>query len=159
MLIILLLGIGLIIGAVVINIRSKGAKSADDDGLMILGCILVVFMSVGIIASRSGWVETIAELEAFNQANMSNYQVTADGIDDYLSIEFDDMENVVVAGSIEKFEQSKVASNALIDLRDKVSWYNTKLLEARSKRNSWTHGKIAVPEIPAYLTLVTIKSE
>jgi len=67
----------------------------------------------------------LMKLEAFYQANSSNYAIAVDETASYLSAEkYIENAFIPIEGSIEKFKQSQIASERIKEWRDAVIKYN-----------------------------------
>ena len=82
-----------------------------------LFCFLLI-VGMWTIANHAG----LARWEAFYEINTVNYQITVDKTASYLSQE--EFADVLVQGSVERFEQAGFVSERIAEWRDAVNEYN-----------------------------------
>jgi len=111
-----------------------------DKGNWIIGIISIgfLFLFIGIPWSISN-ATSVKKLEAFYDASITNYRVTAEKTVAFLSaddIQFDS--GSLVNGSIEKFKVTDIASQRLAEYRDEVNKFNNDLASYRVlDKNLW----------------------
>lgn len=86
-------------------------------GALVTGVLIVV---LPVVTWQNG--AKVYRLQAFFESNAGNYQVAVDETASYLSEE--EFVNQLVAGSIEKLEQSTYVSERIKEWRDSVNAYN-----------------------------------
>lgn len=100
---------------------------------------------------------TIYKLQAFRDANYSNYQFAADETASYLSVEkFTEGALIPIDGSIEKFQLAGYVSERVLEWRDSVNKYNIKVASLKYFNDNAFTG-ILIPDKIDELELLSIR--
>ncbi len=112
--------------------------------------IVLIILPISYVDS----VNTIADLETFQEAVFENYVVTINATEQ-ATIKLD-MEKLLV--SAENIKQSTNLSNRIVELRDKVTWYNENLKRLRTKNQIWWIGGF-YKDVPDSLHMIILKTK
>ena len=97
--------------------------------------LVIILIGIFIGCSISNQLQ-LASLEAFKTSNLGNYETAAELTEALLSE--DSTYTYLVDGSIERFEQSQVASDRIREWRDAANRYNVELARMKkAKANMW----------------------
>ena len=148
---IVLIAVVLFISSLVAHlVRRRG--EFDWDGLEGVLCAFAIGVMIAAMivfpCARMYWHGKVSKLEAEYEVILANYETTIAKTEALLSI--DVPQGLMVAGSVERWEQAGKASQAIIDIRDKSTEYNEKLYEIRRKQKSIFY-KWLIPRVPPHL--------
>jgi len=114
--------------------------SGNNDGVDACGYATAVIAGILFIVCLAGWpatyigsVDTIAELEAFQEGVFDTYVATVNATEQ--AVVKLDLEKLLV--SAENIKQSTNLSDRIVELRGKVTWYNENLKKLRAKNQIW----------------------
>jgi membrane-bound ClpP family serine protease len=154
-----MVGILLVILALVFVFSVVMYARNDDDGLVLLSVVsffLMALTSIVFLLTYSESVSTNATLRAFSAQNRSVYQETVRVTREMVTGNPATPKTGAAMVDGSTWEQAKVASERLKELRDSVAAYNTQLREKREYASHWFL-RMWIAEPPAELDYIQIQ--
>ena len=132
----------------------NGEKGTALGGIITLG-ILLLLMFIIVPANYAANSVRVAELDAFQKANVQNFAVAPDKTSVILSEE--KFLESLIAGSIEKTEVGKSIAQQIVEWRDATNAYNIEVAHKQKMRTLWLYpGWAVMPAEVNELPLLTI---
>lgn len=123
------------------NTYQNNNDDGRAEGWMYFGAIFAVVSWIGVCAmliavpvTYVGSINTIADLEAFQDGVFETYVTTINATEDKAVVKLD-LEKLLI--SAENIKQSTNISDRIVELRREVEWYSNTLKRLRTKNKIW----------------------